>query len=478
MTPQLPPISASRGFAPGESGSPGPRVGVPGPASRGPATRESGPGGAAPEWAGPGGPTGGGPSGGTNAATGSKAPIVAEPTTLRPASLAELRDAVLDVPGRIAISGARTATGWAGRLAPIDALLDTTGLHGVLTHNPGDMTVSVRAGTPLRELQALLAPHGQHVALDAARIEAGATVGGLVATADAGPSALVRGGMRDLVIGTTTVLADGSVVRSGGHVIKNVAGYDLAKLLHGSYGTLGVLAEVVLRLHPVPAAAGTVALDCPLTEAADQTRRVLASQLEPTALEWVSGPDGTSGRLLVRIESTAEALPARLDRLVRLIGTHAQISAEIGTTGTAENRPAKAAPAVGPPGGTAEPADDWSRHAALTAGAPGSAVLRIGARPSRLPALLDRLPWTSATVGLGTGVATVGLPAERDVIADAHAAVDTVGGTSALRARPAWLDAPAWGPPPSALQLLRAVKAEFDPAGRLGPGRFDPWELP
>ena len=152
-------------------------------------------------------------------------------------------------------------------------MLDTTGLSGVIQHNPGDMTVAVHAGTPLRELAAELAPHGQQVSFDAARVAAGATVGGLVATADSGPSALATGSLRDLVIGVTLVLADGTVARSGGHVIKNVAGYDLAKLLHGSFGTLGVLAEVVLRLHPVPKASATVAVDCPLADAAEHGHR-------------------------------------------------------------------------------------------------------------------------------------------------------------------------------------------------------------
>ena len=143
---------------------------------------------------------------------------------------------------------------------PVDAVLDTTGLTGVIAHNPGDMTVAVRAGTPLRRAAATSWPRtAQHVALDAARVADGATVGGLLATGDAGPSALVHGSLRDLVIGVTLVLADGTVARSGGHVIKNVAGYDLAKLVHGSYGTLAVVAEVVLRLHPVPERRATLA---------------------------------------------------------------------------------------------------------------------------------------------------------------------------------------------------------------------------
>jgi len=360
-------------------------------------------------------------------------------TALRPTSLAEAREAMLDTAGPVAIVGAGTAADWAGRLGTVDSVLETTGLTGVITHNPGDMTVSVHAGTPLRALQAEVAEHGQHVSFDAARVAAGATVGGLVATADAGPSALVHGSLRDLVIGTTTLLADGSVVRSGGHVIKNVAGFDVSKLLHGSYGTLGVLCEVVLRLHPIPAAVGTVVVECSLGEGARLAHEVLASQLEPTAVEWLS-----SGRLLVRIDSTEEALPARLERLTALVG-----------------------------GSVSDP---WAEHAELTRGRPGEALLRIGTKPSLLPGLLERLPVGTVTAGLGTGVATVSLPVGS--VPEAHAALHAAGGTSVLRTRPvSGLDVPAWGPPPSALPVLRAVKQQFDPDRRLGPGRFDPWEI-
>lgn len=389
---------------------------------------------------------------------------------LRPADLAAVRDAVLDTPGPLAVAGAGTAARWGGRLGRVDAVLDTTALSGVITHNPGDMTVSVGAGTPLRTLAEELAPHGQHVALDAARVARGATVGGLIATADAGPGALVHGSMRDLVIGVTVVLADGTVARSGGHVIKNVAGYDLAKLLHGSYGTLAVLVEVVLRLHPVPRAAQTVLLPCTLDEAAEHAGRLLASPLEPMALEWCSdatdagGPDGHAntedgrphaatglGRLLVRLEGTPDALPGRVERLRDLLGPAAEVWA-----GTGDD-------------------DPWSRHAALVDGGPGQAVLRIGVKPSLLPDLLTALPAAAVTAGLGTGVATIALPADADAVAVAHAAVHAVGGTSALRDRPDDLDAPAWGPAPSAVGVLRAIKQVFDPDGRLCPGRLSPW---
>lgn len=374
-------------------------------------------------------------------------------TTLRPTDLRSLRDAVLDSAGPIGIAGAGTAAGWAGPLGPVDAVLDTTGLTGVITHNPGDMTVSVRAGTPLRQLQDELAPHGQHVSFDAARVADGATVGGLVATADAGPAALVFGSMRDLVIGVTLVLADGTVARSGGHVIKNVAGYDLAKLMHGSYGTLGVLAEVVLRLHPEPKRTATLAIDCELAEAAAHAATVLGGPYEPAALEWTS-----DGVLLIRVDGTEEALDARLERLRGALGDAPSDERHSRTAESDES---------------AARAGTWERHASLVRGDLALASLRIGVRPSLLPGVLAGLPTSAVTAGLGTGVATVTLPVE--AVAAAHDRVHAAGGTSVLRSRPPGSDAPVWGPAPSAIAVLRAVKAELDPQGRLGPGRFDPW---
>jgi glycolate oxidase FAD binding subunit len=365
------------------------------------------------------------------------------PTLLRPTDLAGVRDAVLDSAGTLAVAGAGTAATWAGALDPVDALLDVGGLTGIITHNPGDMTVSVRAGTPLRELNAELAGHRQHVALDAARVADGATVGGLLSTGDAGPGALVHGTLRDLVIGATLVLADGTVARSGGHVIKNVAGYDLTKLVHGAYGTLAVVAEVVLRLHPLPRAEATLVLPCTLDEAAAHAARLLGGPFEPAALEWVSDP----GALLVRVDGREAALPARVEALREALG----------------------------PAAADDTVDAWETHARLTRGTLDDTVLRLGVRPSRLPGLLADLPTRAVTAGLGSGVATVVLPPDPDAVAAAHAAVHATGGTSVLRSRPAGSAAPAWGPQPSAVAVLRSVKKAFDPAGRLGPGRLAPW---
>jgi glycolate oxidase FAD binding subunit len=137
--------------------------------------------------------------------------------------------------------------------------LSTAGLDRVLEHNAGDLTAILQAGVPLARAQELFAAEGQMLALDPP--DSGATIGGVVATADSGPLRHRYGGVRDLVIGVTVALSDGTVARSGGKVIKNVAGYDLAKLVAGSWGTLGVILEVVVRLHPIPRARATAVFE-------------------------------------------------------------------------------------------------------------------------------------------------------------------------------------------------------------------------
>jgi glycolate oxidase FAD binding subunit len=368
-------------------------------------------------------------------------------TTVTPSSLGELRNAVLDHPGSLAVQGAGTAADWAGALEPPDTTVCTTALSGIVTHNPGDMTVAVRAGTPLRALQDQLAQHGQRVAFDAARAGRGATVGGLFATADAGPLALAFGSLRDLVIGATVVLPDGTLARTGGHVIKNVAGYDLTKLLHGAYGTLGFAAELVLRLHPRPAATATVAMACPRDEMTARARAVAGTPVEASAVEWAGE------RLLVSLEGTENGVEARVRRLLETLGGDAEQLSE------------------------SDAAAAWDAHAAAVADRPeDGAVLRIGVLPSELRGVLGALDTAgglrAVTASPLTGVATVTLPV--DAVAGAHDLVARSGGTTVLRQR-STRELPAFGPAPSSAALLRAVAAKFDPGNRFGRGRFAPW---
>ncbi|MBB3049356.1 glycolate oxidase FAD binding subunit [Prauserella isguenensis] len=356
-------------------------------------------------------------------------------TIVTPTDLRSACEAFTESRGKVRIQGAGTASAWAGAADAADVVVDATALTGIRTYNPADMTVSVGAGTPLAQLHDEAARHGQRIAFDGARVRRGATVGGLIATADSGPLALGFGSMRDLVIGATVVLADGTPARTGGHVIKNVAGYDLAKLMHGSYGTYGLLTEVVLRLHPTPEAQRTVALDCTLADATGHTRSLLAAAQEPVSLEWA---DGT---LLVRIEGTADGTETRTRSLATLTGGRVLADDEA--------------------------ADAWERHARLV----DDATVRIGCRPSRLPGVLDRFG-APAAAGLATGVATLSLPADR--VDQVHDAVTDVGGTSVTRGA-AGSQARPWGQQPSALRVLQAVKRELDPARRLDSGRFGSW---
>ena len=145
------------------------------------------------------------------------------------------------------VGGGTKPWGPPGDCAP----LETGGLARILEHNVGDFTAILEAGAPFAEAQAGFAEHGQAIAWDPP-VTPESTIGGIMATADSGPLRHRFGGVRDLVVGVTVVLSDGTVAKAGGKVIKNVAGYDLAKLFTGSFGTLGLIATISVRLHPDP----------------------------------------------------------------------------------------------------------------------------------------------------------------------------------------------------------------------------------
>ncbi len=193
----------------------------------------------------------------------------------------------------------------------IGRTLSTARLDRILEHEPGDLTCIVEAGLRLSELNARLAEHGQRLALDP---PGDPTLGACLAGDLAGPLRHRFGTMRDLVLGVTVVLADGTVASSGGKVVKNVAGYDLAKLFCGSAGRLGLVARLALRLHPRPAAAGTL-----VAETADW-QALHRSQLVPSAVDLVEGH-----RLCVLFEGSERAVDAQLHAAERLLGPCAPV---------------------------------------------------------------------------------------------------------------------------------------------------------
>jgi glycolate oxidase FAD binding subunit len=206
-------------------------------------------------------------------------------------------------------AGRRVSVGRPG--GDVEVSLDR--LDRVLAHEAGDLTVTVEAGIRLSALRARLTPHGQELALDP---PGDPTVGGCLAGDLSGPRRHRFGAPRDLLLGVTLVLADGTVANSGGTVVKNVAGYDLGKLVCGSAGRYAAIARASLRLHPLPAAAASVVVDVDEPdEAARLARTIARSALIPTAcdLEW-------PGRLLLRFEGGEAGVAAQVSRAGDILG--------------------------------------------------------------------------------------------------------------------------------------------------------------
>ncbi|MEJ7820058.1 MAG: FAD-binding oxidoreductase, partial [Rubrobacteraceae bacterium] len=182
--------------------------------------------------------------------------------------------------------GGGTKMGLGAPPRSVDVILGMVRMDEIIEHVPGDQIVRVQAGVKLSDLQTKLAEANQMLALDPPEKSAGATIGGIVASNSSGPRRLKYGTVRDIIIGITVVLADGTVAKAGGKVVKNVAGYDLGKLFTGSLGTLGVIATANFRLHPLPETARTVAVEVETPRAAqDAAQAIFHSQVEATAIE-------------------------------------------------------------------------------------------------------------------------------------------------------------------------------------------------
>jgi glycolate oxidase FAD binding subunit len=363
-------------------------------------------------------------------------------TVARPRTVPDVV-AVLRGGGTLVPAGGRSKLSWAARPSSCDVLLDTTGLDRVLDHTAGDLVVVAEAGVRLADLQAQLAGSGQWLALDPP--EPGATLGGVLSANASGPRRLRYGTVRDLLIGVTVVLADGTVAAAGGKVVKNVAGYDLGKLYTGAHGTLGVVVSTTWRLHPLPAARRVVVLDLPDAAAAGPLAlRLAGSTLTPTAVELLA-PAGEPARLVVVFESIPESVRAQARAAVLLLGGGAE----------QDDLPA----GFGQRPGTAE-----------------DLVLRLAFAPAALPAVLAALPaGAKVTASACTGVAYVAVPAAPGAAAlpGLRAALAPYDGTATVLAAPPELAAlDHWGPVGDALALMGRVKDRFDPGRRMSPGRF------
>ncbi|SNT59381.1 glycolate oxidase FAD binding subunit [Asanoa hainanensis] len=331
---------------------------------------------------------------------------------------------------------------WGGDDAAGTVTVHTGGLNRIVAHNPGDFTAIVQAGVPLADLQRHLGREGQWLALDPP--DRGGTVGGLVATADSGPARHRYGGVRDLVIGITVVLSDGSVARSGGTVIKNVAGYDLGKLFAGSYGTLGLVTQVALRLHPLPARTATLVAGT--EDPAVLTRAVLAMSrhpLEAMSLDVSWRKD--AGRLLVRFGGVTA--PERAAHAAKHLADNAVDTDVV--------------------------LDDESIWAAQRAAQRGAAVVKVSALPTDLPAVIAAAGAATVVSRAALGVSWLSFPESDDLADRVEATREALSPHQAAVLDGARLvDAPWPEPDPGTLALMRRVKARFDPTGTFRPGTY------
>jgi glycolate oxidase FAD binding subunit len=357
--------------------------------------------------------------------------------------------------------GGGTKLDWGNPPKRADLVISTRRLNGILEHVWADLTVTVEAGCTLQSLQQTLAQHGQRLALDALWPER-ASIGGVLSTNDSGTLRIRFGALRDLLIGITLALPDGTLASSGGKVVKNVAGYDLPKLATGALGTLGVITRAVFRLHPIPRMATTVTC---VTNQLSGGERLLAALLDSTlaysALQVrIPALDQPEFFVDVLFEGTEQGIAAQFAQLKSL--------ASSATVLEAAHNVWKARAAL---------------HSQYLAGSSANALLKMSTCPSDALAAIATLTEivesraTGSAVLQATGLATILLRGARNElhnIAKLFREKLQSSGGSLVALGNSILDADfdAWGSPGEALPLMRAIKAQLDPQNTVNPGRF------
>jgi glycolate oxidase FAD binding subunit len=347
--------------------------------------------------------------------------------------------------------GGGTKSGWWSGTTGSAATLSTTSLAPEIDHCAGDLVATVSAGMTLAAVNAALGRAGQWLPLDPPAADR-ATIGGIVATNESGPRRYKHGAPRDLIIGVEMVRADGKVARAGGKVVKNVAGYDLARMLCGSRGSLAVLARATFKLAPVAPVSRTVVATARNARAcADLALAVAASPTAPSAVEIESPPH----RLLIRFESTARSADVQADAAAALCLAH---GADAAVVADGEERSL------------------WAAYERAVWGDSFDGLLvKTSVVPTEVADLLDL-----AGASLAAGRAALGIVYLRaDGVAGARAWLDELrlrirrrgGSAVVVKASTALAGAiDPWGELSGSRPLMQAVKARFDPNDILNPG--------
>ncbi len=378
--------------------------------------------------------------------------------------------------------GHGTKSGWGVQPAALDLVVWLRRMNRVLEHVSGDMTATVEPGCTVADLQRRLAEHGQRLAADPLFPER-ATVGGILACNDSGSLRVRFGSLRDLLIGVTLALPDGTLARSGGKVVKNVAGYDLPKLAIGSLGTLGIITQAIFRLHPLPKSEQTISFEFPSVAAANRgLLALLDSVLTFTGLQLRcpgmrnAGSRGAASSdsaclLDVRFEGVPVSVEDQARRAERILRGMPEGSREIHLS------PGDAY--AGPPAVSA-----WRAASDLWQGAP-ACICKFAVLPTEIGSFLERARSQSESLGLtapavaqavGAGLLRLDGPDGEiaHLIRDLRAAIAPLRGSLALLHGSEALrqQVDPWGEVGTAFALMRRMKEQFDPKGILNRGRF------
>ncbi|ELR96265.1 FAD-binding oxidoreductase [Gloeocapsa sp. PCC 73106] len=353
---------------------------------------------------------------------------------------------------------------WGGLVKqPLELVVSTQNLNRVVAHATGDLTLTVEAGVKLADLQQILRKEGQFLPLDPAYPDT-ATIGGIIATADSGSWRQRYGGVRDLLLGVTFVRADGTIAKAGGRVVKNVAGYDLMKLFTGSYGTLGVISEVTLRLYPVPEASTTFILTGDSEAIAQASRSIFYSNLTPTVFDLISAflveklEIGKGTGLILRCQTIAPSVLAQSEQLKNL-AHELNLSYQTYQDDAEVNL--------------------WQQLAKITSNTFDSSAIscKIGILPQCAHDFLQICPDESlVTIHLGSGLGKL-------ILNQVNSTTQVEQLRLACQQRQGFLTilgAPniykenmdVWGYTGNALTLMEKIKHQFDPHSLLNPGRF------
>jgi glycolate oxidase FAD binding subunit len=372
--------------------------------------------------------------------------------TIVPSNAEELAGCLADAAAhnrRITVCGNSTKGRMGGPISPSDVTISTRALNQVLQYNPRDLTISVGAGISYCELSGILAEHRQMIPLDppfseGVGISERATIGGIVAANTCGPRRRLYGSARDMVIGMTFATLEGKLIRTGGMVVKNVAGLDMGKLMIGSFGTLAVITSLNFRLHPMPAAQRTFVQDFEqMTEAVTARDEVLKSRLQPAAIDILKSAPKSGGGYRLAIQ--AGGSPAVLDRYSREL-LHARV-----VEGAEEDALWR---------GIREATPHFLREHE------NGAVVRVSCVLADVGRVLDSLP-VQAAARAGSGVCYGYFEQAAELC---HPSI----GTSAVEFAPQGFreSTELWPRPGNDFAMMKKIKDMFDPQGLLNCGRL------